>query len=102
MYNLIKKHAYITEKELIRLTLMEVLETRASLNKLLEKGLVYFYNENSRTIVYKIANAHILQEKIVDLIASTIMRLDLAAQTLADTVGVMVPVEKVKNKLIEF
>lgn len=56
VFNLIKKYPFLTEKELIKLTLLDVLDTRASLNKLVEKGLVYFYNENPRTMVYKLAD----------------------------------------------
>ena len=52
--------------------------------------------------MYKVADIKIIEEKFIDMIAMTIMRLSIAAEKLEETVILTGNVEKIKTKLVEF
>lgn len=71
--NFLLKYPFLEEKELLKKTMLKVADLRKSLNLLLGEGLIHFYHESARIIVYKCIKPEKMLEILKNELGSTIL-----------------------------
>ena len=57
VYNLVRRFPLISEKDLLKMTLMEIVEQRKCLNLLVSEGLLLYFSESIKSVLYKAIDA---------------------------------------------